>query len=211
MNIPSYANCMRRLALAQGLLAFAVVADLPLARAEAAGNPSASTNAGTMLKPIEIKATPGLVKHDSSQPIVKLRSDALRERIGNTLGETLSDEAGVSNSTFGPGVGLPVIRGMSGPRVRLLNNGLATHDATTFSPDHAASTESILADEIQVMRGPATIRYGGHAMGGAVNIIDNRIPQRVPKSPVTGMVQSRYNFNGNEHTHAFKLDAGAGR
>jgi len=203
MGKPAFACC---------LLVFTVVANVPSACAQPAEESQAgAAEAQTILKPIEIKATREMDRRESLQPILKLHGDALRERIGNTLGETLGDEAGVSNSTFGPGVGLPVIRGMSGPRVRLLNNGLATQDATTFSPDHAASTESILADEIQVMRGPATIRYGGHAMGGAVNIIDNRIPQRIPKSPVAGMVQSRYNFNGDEHTHAFKLDAGAGR
>lgn len=183
---------------------------LPAAFAQTAAiRPAAGTE--TTLKPIEIKAASEEAPREPPRPTVKLRGDALRERAGNTLGETLSDEAGISNSTFGPGVGLPVIRGMSGPRVRLLNNGLATHDATTFSPDHAASIESILADEIQVMRGPATIRYGGNAIGGAVNVIDNRIPQRVPKQVITGMVQSRYNFNGNESTNAFKVDAGTGR
>lgn len=182
----------------------------PDTRQETAARPEA--DAETVLKSIEIRAAPEEdVSPEPPRPAVKLRGEALRERIGNTLGETLTDEAGVSNSTFGPGVGLPVIRGMSGQRVRLLSNGLATHDATTFSPDHAASIESILADEIQVMRGPATIRHGGNAIGGAVNVIDNRIPRRVPRSPVQGMLQSRYNFNGNEHTHAFKLDAGAGR
>ncbi len=165
-----------------------------------------------VLKPIEIKAVAEKeAEREPPRPTTKLKGNALRERIGNTLGETLSDEAGVSNSSFGPGVGQPVIRGMSGPRVRLLSNGLATHDATTFSPDHAAAIESILADEIQVIRGPATIRYGGNAIGGAVNVIDNRIPRRVPKALITGMLQSRYNFNGKETTNAFKIDAGAGR
>lgn len=190
---------------------FVMAMSLPAVFAQTAAHQPAAGKTETTLKPIEIKAASEEGPREPPRPTVKLRGDALRERVGNTLGETLSDEAGISNSTFGPGVGLPVIRGMSGPRVRLLSNGLATHDATTFSPDHAASIESILVDEIQVMRGPATIRYGGNAIGGAVNVIDNRIPQRIPKQVITGMVQSRYNFNGNESTNAFKVDAGTGR
>ncbi|MBA4144028.1 MAG: TonB-dependent receptor [Nitrosospira sp.] len=188
-----------------------VTASLPAA-GQAAGDNQTTLHAEAVLKPIEIKAAAEKGREfEPTRPSIRLKDNALRERIGNTLGETLGDEAGVSNSTFGPGVGLPVVRGMSGPRVRLLSNGLATHDATTFSPDHAASIESILADEVQVMRGPATIRYGGNAIGGAVNVIDNRIPGRVPRQPVSGMVQSRYNFNGNENINAFKIDAGTGR
>lgn len=186
----------------------AVAAGIPPALAQAETDKPAEA----VLKPIEVKAAPEIeYQREFLRPITRLRGKAFRERVGSTLGETLSDEAGVSNSSFGPGVGVPVIRGMSGPRVRLLSNGLATHDATTFSPDHAASIESILADEVQVMRGPATIRYGGNAIGGAVNVIDNRIPQRMPRQPISGMVQSRYNFNGNETTNVFKIDAGAGR
>ncbi|MFX6483845.1 Plug domain-containing protein, partial [Acinetobacter baumannii] len=91
-----------------------------------------------------------------------------RDRKGATLGETVGDEAGVHNASFGTGVGLPVIRGLSGARVKVLSNGGGTHDATTFSPDHASTADTAVADSVRILRGPATIRYGGGAIGGVV-------------------------------------------
>jgi iron complex outermembrane receptor protein len=163
-----------------------------------------------LLREVEVE---GRVETDAprepTRPATRLGADELRERGGGTLGEAIADEPGVTNSTFGPGVGLPVIRGLAGTRVRVLSNGGATHDAATFSPDHATSAEAMLADEVRVLRGPATIRYGGAAIGGAVDVVDNRIPRRLPARPLTGVLQGRHDFNGDVRAGSFRLDVGA--
>lgn len=162
------------------------------------------------LDPVEVKAAP--VGEDAvvepTRPSNRLTGEALRERLGATLGETVGDELGVSNASFGPGVGLPVIRGLTGPRVRVLTNGLPTHDAGMFSPDHATTADPVLADEVRVLRGPATIRYGGAAIGGAVDVLDGRIPSAPPQRPLAGSAAARYGFNGGSTTAGLRLDGG---
>jgi iron complex outermembrane receptor protein len=163
------------------------------------------------LAPVEVR---GQVEPDTPEPTrpsSRLRGDALRERAARTIGETIGDEPGVANASFGPGVGLPVIRGLSGPRVRMLTNGSATHDAGMFSPDHASTVEAVLADEVRVLRGPSTIRYGGGAIGGVVDVRDGRIPDRLPERRFSGAAQTRFGFNGNEFVQALSAKGRAGR
>jgi len=139
-----------------------------------------------------------------------LRGEALRDRKGATLGETVGDEAGVHNASFGTGVGLPVIRGLSGARVKVLSNGGGTHDATTFSPDHASTADTTQADSVRIVRGPATIRYGGGAIGGVVDVADERIPTRLPQKTLSGAVDLGYNTNASERISSLRLDGGSG-
>jgi len=154
-------------------------------------------------------AREGAEKPDA-RPDTRLRGEELRQKQGSTLGATLQDELGVANSSFGPSVGLPVIRGLSGPRVRILVDGIGSHDASSTSPDHAIGIDPLLADEIRVLRGPNTVRYGSGAIGGAVEVIDNRVPRRIPGRPVEGAVELRAGSNGDEKVQGFRLDVGAG-
>ena len=131
-------------------------------------------------------------------------------KMGHTIGETLKQEQGVSNQSFGPGVGTPVIRGQSGPRVRVLSNGIGNNDVSQLSPDHAASIEPIMADRIEVLRGPATLLYGSGAIGGVVNVIDNRIPSFMPDKPFGGAFEQSYNSVSDETSTALKAEGGAG-
>ncbi|MBN8493627.1 MAG: TonB-dependent receptor [Burkholderiales bacterium] len=119
----------------------------------------------------------------SAEPVQVLRGEALQRRVAPTLGATLQYEPGVANASFGPNVGLPVIRGQSGPRVGVTVGGTGTHDASTFSADHAVMTEPLLATRATVWRGPAAVRFGGGAIGGAVELENARIPQQLPESP----------------------------
>lgn len=137
-----------------------------------------------------------------------LKGRALRLQQSDTLGQTLNEELGVSNASFGPGVGIPVIRGLTGSRVRILQNGIGTHDASSLSPDHALAIDTLFANEIKVLRGPETVRYGGNAIGGIVDVSDNRIPQRRAKKAVSGSVAGRYNTNANGTHSAFTLNTG---
>src|SRR3990167_7754439 len=99
----------------------------------------------------------------------------LRSR--STLGETLDGTPGVSSSYFGPNASRPIIRGLDGDRVRILQNSGASVDASGMSNDHAVPSDPIAMERIEVLRGPGALMYGGSAVGGVVNVIDNRIPQ----------------------------------
>ena len=126
---------------------------------------------------------------DLIQPASVLRGPELERRKAATLGETLQREPGVQSSYFGPGVGRPIIRGQDGARVQVLSEGLASMDVSTVSSDHAATIEPFLADQIEVLRGPATLLYGAGAVGGVVNVVDGRIAEQSAERPISGRAQ----------------------
>ncbi len=144
------------------------------------------------------------------QPVSIIQGDALRSQVANSIGETLKNEPGITSQSFGPGVGQPVIRGQSGSRVKVLQNSVGNLDAAALSPDHANSTEALWAEQIEVIRGPATLLYGSGAIGGIINVIDNRIPSHVEASSVRGAVEQRYNTVNEGKSTAFKLDGHQG-
>jgi len=142
---------------------------------------------------------------ETALPVSSLSGEELREKLGNSLGETLRNEIGISSSSFGTGVGHPVIRGQSGNRVSVLSNGVGVTDASNQSPDHAEGIEAALADRIEVVRGPATLLYGSGAVGGVVNVIDQRIPDQLVESPQFFVEQSHNTVN-NENKTVVRLD-----
>lgn len=144
-----------------------------------------------------------------SAPFTVLSGEDLRRRAASSLGATLAGEPGIDVSSFGAGVGSPVIRGQSGNRVAKLQNGLATQDAAALSPDHASAIEPLLAERIEVLRGPATLQYGSGAIGGAVNVITNRIPVRL-REQSSGAIEYRRNSADDGDAVVAKLDASAG-
>jgi iron complex outermembrane receptor protein len=114
---------------------------------------------------------------ESAQPVNVLSGERLRDRQASTLGETLKHEVGVHSSYYGPVASSPIIRGLEGTRVLITQNGLDAGDASRVGPDHAVATEASTARQIEILRGPATLFYGSGAIGGVVNIVDDRIPQ----------------------------------
>ena len=110
-------------------------------------------------------------------PTSVLAGEELVLRRGSTLGDTLDGLPGVSATAFGPNASRPVIRGLDGDRIRILNNSGATLDASSLSYDHAVPLDPLVATRIEVLRGPAALFYGGNAIGGVVNVLDNRIPE----------------------------------
>jgi iron complex outermembrane receptor protein len=146
---------------------------------------------------------------ETALPIGILSGEALQEKIGNSLGDTLKNEIGVNSASFGTGVGQPIIRGQTGNRVTILQNGVGVTDASSLSPDHANSVEASLAERVEVVRGPSTLLYGSGAIGGVVNVIDNRVPETLVDSPEFVIQQSRNSVNNEEKT-VIKLDASAG-
>ncbi|MGG7054455.1 TonB-dependent receptor [Nitrosomonas sp. ANs5] len=167
---------------------------------------SADQTPAVTLEPMTIMGTAIPQPLKSNTSILKGRS--LRLQQGDTLGTTLDKELGLSNASYGPGVGVPVIRGLTGSRVRMLQSGIGSHDATSLSPDHAVAIDPLFAEEISIIRGPETIKYGGNAIGGIVDVKDYRIPERVPQNLIDGSIESRYDTNGHGTNSAFKLNLG---
>lgn len=112
-----------------------------------------------------------------AHPVEVLAGKELQRRRAGTIGDMLGNELGVSNSSFGPGVGRPVIRGQGGPRVQVLENNIRSMDISTISADHAVSVDPLTARQVEVIKGPATLIYGSGASGGVVNVLNNRMPK----------------------------------
>jgi iron complex outermembrane receptor protein len=145
------------------------------------------------LPPTVVTATPlGSELFSSVDPVNVLEGQGLRLRRQPTLGETVGQEVGVSSTYFGPNASRPVIRGLGGFDIRLLNNGIGLLDASATSPDHAVAESPFAAQRIEVVRGPATVMYGGNAVGGVVNTIDSRIAQEGLLKPVEGAAEYQY-------------------
>lgn len=168
-----------------------------------AADPVPSAAAESTLPRVEVRST--REQNAPTEPRSILKGAALSNRLDSTLGATLEHERGVANASFGPSVGLPVVRGQGGSRLRVVVGGLGTHDASTISPDHGVMVESGLAESITVLRGPAAIRYGGGAIGGAVEIEDGRIP-RWSREQLDARVALRRG-TGNASLGLVKLDA----
>ena len=144
-----------------------------------------------------------------AQPSSVLAGDALAIRRAGTLGDTLAGLPGVSASGFGPQSSRPVIRGLDGDRIRLLDNGGASADASNLSFDHAVAIDPLVVERIEVLRGPAALLYGGNATGGVVNTLDNRIP-RDALAGLGGRAELRLGGAALDRAAAALLEGGQG-
>ena len=163
------------------------------------------------LKAVEVTATPLPDTAESlTQPVEVLAGERLDEAKASSLGETVSRLPGVQSSYFGPGVGRPIVRGFDGARVQVLSDGLGSGDVSTVSADHAVSIEPFLADQVEVLKGPATLLYGSGAIGGAVNVVDGRVPDELPLDALQGRAELRHDSVSGGDTGMVRIDAGAG-
>ena len=140
-------------------------------------------------------------------PFTILDGEELRGRQDSTVGETLSNIPGVTTDRFSPLASRPVIRGLGGKRVHILENGVGAMDVTTISADHVTTIEPIQAEKIEIIRGPATLLYGSEAIGGLINVMTNRIPEYVPEE-FNGSIYSSYNLNPLEKLVSMQTDGG---
>lgn len=175
---------------------------LPQAQAEAAP-PSAAT-----LDAIQVT---GMAEDASkiASPVNVVSAQQIQLAGGN-LGEVLDGLLGVRVDSFGSGAGRPVIRGQSAPRVKVLSDSSAVVDASDISPDHATTVDPLLGERIEVLRGPATLLYGGGAIGGVVNVLDNKIPNRLPENGLEGRLLIRGNTVANEQVGAAAVSGQVG-
>jgi iron complex outermembrane recepter protein len=200
MQVPAKTNCLIKFISSAALLS---LLSFGLAAAEL-------EHADPAIEEVIVTSTLHRSRADTALPVNILSGEELREKAAATLGETLQDQVGVTVASFGAGVGAPVIRGQSANRVQVLQGGIGNIDASSISADHANSLEPALAERIEVLRGPATLLYGNGAIGGVVNVIDNRIPTRQPGA-ITGLIESRNNSASDQQVSVLKLEGGAGQ
>ncbi len=142
-------------------------------------------------------------------PAKVLSGNELRNKLGSSLGDTLGSELGVSASGFSTGASRPIIRGLEGPRVKILQNGMSTGDLSAISNDHAVGSGMMSATQIEILRGPAALLYGSGAIGGLVNIVNGRIPT-VLEPRATGEAELRYSTVDQGTGLSFSADRSAG-
>ena len=199
-----------------GALAWPCAAQTPAAppasTTSAATPPAAAASAAanaTLLSPVIVTGNPlrsGVV----ATPVTVLTGDELVLRRGTSLGDTLGGQPGVSSTGFGPNADRPIIRGLDGDRVRIQSNGGASLDASSLSFDHAVPIDPLIVERIEVLRGPGALVYGGSALGGVVNALDNRIPT-TPVRGVGGTAEVRLGGAQQERSGAAIVEAGNGR
>ena len=133
--------------------------------------------------------------------------EELTRSLRPTIGDTLARQPGVSATSFGPNASRPVLRGFQGERVRILTDGIGSFDVSNTSVDHAVAINPLTADRIEVLRGPAALPYGSSAIGGVVNVIDSRIPRRVPDEPIHIDGIATYGSAAHERTGSGEIEA----
>ena len=162
------------------------------------------------LEEVVVTATP--LERDSlemTQATTVLNGAGLQKQLDNTIGETIERVPGVQSGFFGPGVGQPIIRGLTGARVSVLENNIASNDVSGLSVDHAVTIEPFLAEQVEILRGPATLLYGSNGIGGVVNVRTNRVPSR-PTDGLEGDVQIQGDSVSDALFGAASLDYGEG-
>lgn len=163
------------------------------------------------LEPVLVQASPFRVDPDALvKPVEVLRGAELDRKRRGTLGEVLEGELGVSTTDFGAGVGRPVIRGLGGSRVLLLNDGLSSMDAASVSDDHAVSIDPAHAEQVEIIKGPASLIYGSAASAGVVNVVDSRLAEKV-RPGLSGEGEVSYGDNGSDINTRAELGYGQGR
>ncbi|MBU3566753.1 TonB-dependent receptor [Polynucleobacter alcilacus] len=171
-------------------------------------NPAWSQDQGNFLPQLNVS---GVRESDSGilSPNKVLSGDELQNKLAGSLGATLANELGVSATGFGSGASRPVIRGLDGPRVQILQNGLSVGDVSSISPDHAVANPIQNAHQIEILRGAAALLYGSGSSGGLVNVVNDRIVTSMP-DVVSGMVNTSYETVNQGKTANIELDAPAG-
>ena len=145
-----------------------------------------------------------------ASPTSVLTGRALALKLQPTIGESLGGQPGVASTYFGPGASRPVIRGLGGDRIRILENGTGSIDASSTSPDHAVAVDPLLVERIEIVRGPAALLYGGNAVGGVVNVIDHRIHTTLPDRALEGRAAFRYSSVDDGESGAVLLEGATG-
>jgi iron complex outermembrane recepter protein len=173
-----------------------------------ASSPSWSQAHAPGVESIVVTATPLAGANLATIP-THVDADQILHQGGSSLADALSNIPGVSGSGFAAGASRPIIRGMDANRVRILENGTSSSDASDIGPDHGVPIDPISTRSIEVVRGAGTLRYGSQAIGGVVNAINNRIPLTLPDKP-SGEAQAAYDSVSDAGQGAVLGDLGIG-
>ncbi len=144
---------------------------------------------------------------ESAMPIEVLTGDELRRKQAATLGDSLAGEVGVHTNFHGNVASTPIIRGLSGPRVLITQNSLDVSDVSRVGPDHSVATEVSTAEQLEILRGPATLFFGSGAIGGVVNVVDKRVPT---DTETTGEWLLSHDSVNLQNFGSFNLNTGTG-
>lgn len=168
------------------------------------------TNTSIDLPTIAVTGNPlGVSSDELVVPVSVLSGRELSLKRESTLGDTLNGIPGVAATHFGPNSSRPVIRGLDAERVRIMQNGVGVLDASSLSFDHAVTIDPLVIEQIDVVRGPAALLYGGSAVGGVVNAIDHRIPTEKVEG-IIGRAEARAGGADSQNNLAGVVDAGNG-
>lgn len=178
------------------------------ARAEeaAAGGAGTVDYHGAPASDIVVTAPLHRDRQDLLSGVAILSGRDLDQAIRPTIGETLARTPGVSATSFGPNASRPVLRGLQGERVRVLTDGIGSIDVSNTSVDHAVAINPLLAERIEVLRGPASLLFGSAAIGGVVNVIDRRIPRSLPDEGVHIDALAGYGSAADERSGGASVD-----
>ncbi|WP_292052085.1 MULTISPECIES: TonB-dependent receptor domain-containing protein [unclassified Brevundimonas] len=166
----------------------------------------------TEVEEVVVRALPlGRSGDDIASHVSLLSGQDFVQRRTSTLGDSLSSLPGVNSDAFGGGASRPVIRGQTSPRVKVLSEGAGLIDASEVSPDHAVSGDPLLMEGVEILRGPSALLYGGGAIGGAVNLLDKKIPTRIPENGGEGVIEYRHGSVDNEDAGVVGVTVGAGQ
>lgn len=182
----------------------------PASAATAAKKPS--TNAASAAPPATPTPLPNthISADEAFVPVTVVTDREIAAQQGATITDSLDQKPGITGSTFAPGASRPIIRGLDTYRIRVQENGIGTHDVAALSEDHAVPIDPFSAERIEVVRGPATLRYGSQAIGGVVSVENDRIPSFIPPRGYTAAVTGGLSSVDDARDGAFKVTSGAG-
>ena len=173
---------------------------------------TAPQDQATTVEEIIVTGVPfGISRNATTIATSVLDEQVLATAPASSLGDLLAGLPGLRSSGFAPGSSRPVIRGLSGPRVQVLTNGVGLIDASSVSPDHQVAADPGESNRIEIVRGPATLTYGGSAIGGVVNILDGRIPEQLPEGGLEGRLSAQGSTVDNGRSFGGRATLGLGR
>jgi iron complex outermembrane recepter protein len=153
---------------------------------------------------------PGVPVEDTFVPLTVIPTEEIAATPGATLTDSLQMMPGITGSTFAPGANRPIIRGLDNHRVLVQESGIGSHDVSALSEDHTVPIDPMSIDRIEVVRGPATLRYGSQAIGGVVNAINGRIPEIIPPKGISFATRGGLSSVDDGADGGFKATAGSG-
>lgn len=189
-----------------------VTSPSPIQRPRPAPAPRPTT-AAVPDEPATLRApAPGtlIIDEDAFVPVTVMAAPEIEALPAANIGDVTALRPGIAASTFAPGASRPIIRGLDTYRVRVQENGIGSHDVSALSEDHAVPIDPFAAERIEIIRGPATLRYGSQAIGGVVDVANERIPQGMPKDGFSAVLKGGLNSVDSGHDGGFKVTMGAG-